>query len=567
MKKNILILLLLWPIYVEAATRYVDGTLVSDCTSGDYSIASRNCTGSDGDAYDTIDEARDLSAAGDIVSVRSGTYTETVVGKSGTSGNVIEITNYGAEAPVIDGYIQINTVDYFKISGMIQENSVGSGTVVKNSNYITFEDVTLRNNTFHGAMVARDTTINTYITFDGCTVHGNSGSGIGVTPDGNIRNAEHITIQNCTIYGNGEDGIGVSNIDYCTITNNHVYSQVGEDGIDIKEDTSNCTVTYNTVHDNPESGIFVNIETGITDPPFNGGKNFIIRYNHIYGNGTDGFRAGSVASSDYFIVEHNIVEQNSTEDAMYMFRVIGATIANNTVIGGLRGLVGQCLRDSTIKDNIYIDSNTAALLFQGSSADCTGYLNGNITESNNNYQTDGTYIITWHTGTSYTSAQLDTFRSDTGEGSGTISADPLIKDTVSDDFNLAAGSPSINAASDGKDMGAFNQPVIDKIWYLGDEVTIFWDVEFSPVQNCDNTKFIVTDDAVGVNVDSCLDSTTSTILKLASSIGSGSSVLVSATYGAVEDSEAIGETGLNGKTRVFTDQPASSLGIGGVSIN
>jgi hypothetical protein len=79
--------------------------------------------------------------------------------------------------------------------------------------------------------------------------------------------------------------------------------------------------------------------------------------------------------------------------------------------------------------------------------------------------------------------------------------------------------------------------------------------------------FTVTDDAVGVNVDSCLDSTTSTILTLASSIGSGSSVLVSATYGAVEDSEAIGETGLNGKTRVFTDQPASSLGIGGVSIN
>src|SRR5262249_16799933 len=33
--------------------RYADGSMTSNCTKGDYSIANRNCSGSDGDAYGT----------------------------------------------------------------------------------------------------------------------------------------------------------------------------------------------------------------------------------------------------------------------------------------------------------------------------------------------------------------------------------------------------------------------------------------------------------------------------------------------------------------------------------
>ena len=61
----------------KGVTRYADGSLSSNCTSGNYSIANRNCTGSDGNAYKSLQDASNASAAGDTILVRSfaGIYT------------------------------------------------------------------------------------------------------------------------------------------------------------------------------------------------------------------------------------------------------------------------------------------------------------------------------------------------------------------------------------------------------------------------------------------------------------------------------------------------------------
>src|SRR4030095_7072409 len=70
----------LWAYTVEAATIYIDGSMGADCTSGNYSIASRNCTGSAGNAYNDIQAALTASAASDTIYFRSGSITSNVGG-------------------------------------------------------------------------------------------------------------------------------------------------------------------------------------------------------------------------------------------------------------------------------------------------------------------------------------------------------------------------------------------------------------------------------------------------------------------------------------------------------
>lgn len=68
----------LWACTAEAATIYIDGSMGADCTSGNYSIASRNCTGSAGNAYNDIAAALTASAANDTINIRTGSYTSNV---------------------------------------------------------------------------------------------------------------------------------------------------------------------------------------------------------------------------------------------------------------------------------------------------------------------------------------------------------------------------------------------------------------------------------------------------------------------------------------------------------
>lgn len=101
-----LLFLLLFAGSAEAATRYVDGNIASTC--GTYSIASRNCSGSDGNAYKTIQEglaALSTATSCDVLLIRSGSYT-----KSGVYGN-LAADSYGggcgtswATATIISNY-------------------------------------------------------------------------------------------------------------------------------------------------------------------------------------------------------------------------------------------------------------------------------------------------------------------------------------------------------------------------------------------------------------------------------------------------------------------------------
>lgn len=126
MKNLILLFLLLTlPISLQAANIYVDST-TSDCV-GNYSIANRTCTGSDGYSYDTVQEAVTAMSGGDDIYLRGGTtYYENVAipsngSKDGTSGDWSSIQSYQGEWAIIDG--QHNT-GY--VLGYVETGSLGN---------------------------------------------------------------------------------------------------------------------------------------------------------------------------------------------------------------------------------------------------------------------------------------------------------------------------------------------------------------------------------------------------------------------------------------------------------
>lgn len=99
-----------------AETIYVDQNLSSSCSDGDYSITNRNCSGSDGNAYSTIQAAFSAMVTGDTIYLRGGNYNEnfgnsyTAIqcpseknGDSWEQGHFNTIASFPGEWAVLDG--------------------------------------------------------------------------------------------------------------------------------------------------------------------------------------------------------------------------------------------------------------------------------------------------------------------------------------------------------------------------------------------------------------------------------------------------------------------------------
>ncbi len=151
-------------------TIYVDGTLAADCLNGEYSIANRDNTGSDGDAYTSITESCDVAGPGDTVLIRGGTYNKLSSADidvlwpkhSGTAQNPIRFKPYNNEVVVIGndpagawpndyisimrGVISMRNVHYIEIEGLTFRQ-VGGWLFARDCSHIT-----IKNCTFERAM-------------------------------------------------------------------------------------------------------------------------------------------------------------------------------------------------------------------------------------------------------------------------------------------------------------------------------------------------------------------------------------------------------------------------------
>jgi len=91
-----------------ATNIYVDKTLSSNCSAGNYSTANKNCGGSDGDAYTTIQGAVNNMNKSDDIFIRGDTYYENVLisasnAPDGTANDYASMQSYPGEWAIVDG--------------------------------------------------------------------------------------------------------------------------------------------------------------------------------------------------------------------------------------------------------------------------------------------------------------------------------------------------------------------------------------------------------------------------------------------------------------------------------
>lgn len=158
-KKLILcIVLILLSNLSYAAGIYVDSKLNSNCTNGNYSVANRNCSGSDGNAYNTISKGESELSTGETLFIRQGTYTEhgVIVKYTGGEFNMTTIQAYNSESVTIHN----TTVDTptFKLA------QSADGIAIKGIKFTG----TLGKDIFQGIGVGNSSGFGGYVVVDNC---------------------------------------------------------------------------------------------------------------------------------------------------------------------------------------------------------------------------------------------------------------------------------------------------------------------------------------------------------------------------------------------------------------
>ena len=133
-----------------AADIYVDQTLSQNITDGKYSIENRNNSGSDGNAYTTVQGALDAMNPGDHIYMRGGTYQEGSIliptEKNPTSGNWTNnynlLASYPGEWAILDGE---NSLTGTTVTGRMVLGRAGLDNITQQLSYWKFERFEVKN--------------------------------------------------------------------------------------------------------------------------------------------------------------------------------------------------------------------------------------------------------------------------------------------------------------------------------------------------------------------------------------------------------------------------------------
>jgi len=218
------------PVFLAAVLTLVAGSAFA----GTWYVAPPASGGSDSNAgtltspFATISHGVSmLSAAGDVLNVRAGTYNESVViwQKNGTSTDPIRVHNYTGETPVIDGtgtttssVVAIDSSSYVRFDGFEVKNGPNGGIGVRNCN-----NVKVRWNSVHDMQSG------------GINAWSSSSSTVGTTHDITFDGND---IKNCVLSNSAHtatsgwsQALSSFRADNSTFVNNYVHANQGE-GID-----------------------------------------------------------------------------------------------------------------------------------------------------------------------------------------------------------------------------------------------------------------------------------------------------------------------------------------------
>lgn len=369
--------------------------------------------------FRTITKAASRVAAGDVVEVRGGVYSEVVkISSKGTASARITFRTYGGEAAAIDGtgsapdtnLVQFNSAEFVDFIGFEVRNATRLGICGYPA-----KSVRVIGNKIHGS-------------YRNGIYFGSSSSDI--TIDGNevYDNVLHNQFRNMN--GGWGQALSVNKTNGATITNNRVYRNYGE-GIDFIV-ADNGVARGNEVFDNFSVGIYLD-----------NARSMKIDGNLVYSTGdTRFYRDGDPASGIGIANEDYSVTSPSTNI------VISNNIVLNTKWGfyyGAYGLGGG-LKNTSVTNNTFYQSTFAALWIQ-SDAHAGSFVQNNIF-----HQVGGRAVAdVAGAGVSYRSNSWYGGSAGAAAGVGDVIGDPGFQNAGglrADDYKLVAGSRTIEAGLD-----------------------------------------------------------------------------------------------------------------------
>jgi hypothetical protein len=313
-----------------AANIYVDKTLSGNITNRSYSISNHNNSGSDGNAYTTIQAAINAMSPGDTIYLRGGTYQQGAIdiptsknGTAWTPGNFNTLCSYPGEWAIIDGQ---NNVGSSTVGTLLGHHIVEFGDSW-DLKYWKFERLEICNaRSTDGAYAYGFFASGGPFWFTYCYIHDNK----------------------ATTYVNNPAGIGGyhwqdSYVEYCYFSNNGVTSGAYGNASNILlysnyQDAEICQNGFNnTSHDRPPV------------------KRNTIRYNYFYG-GCVGIRH----KTSQFFCGRNPAGGHGLDDT---YNTYGDKIHNNIFIGGNMYAIGACQDFAQVYNNI-IDSYPTGIYVQ-----------------------------------------------------------------------------------------------------------------------------------------------------------------------------------------------------------
>ncbi len=182
-----------------AQTIYVDPLLTADC-AGNYSVANRDCSGSDGDAYKTLTSAANAANAGTEVLLREGVYNVQLSPKySGQENAYITFKNYKNEVVELTGELLAPAIWIMERNFIVIEG-LHVHDVDRWFNALGCHHIIIRENKFENAL----------------NPYGSSKTGLFLQACSNVK------ILNNIIHDSNEDNIGLIDCDYNLIEGNTI---------------------------------------------------------------------------------------------------------------------------------------------------------------------------------------------------------------------------------------------------------------------------------------------------------------------------------------------------------
>ncbi len=415
---------------VSADTIYVDGQLSGDC-NGTYSITNRNCSGSDGNAYNTLQEAANVATAGDTILIRAGTYNQQLrPANSGTVAGYITFRSYGSETVTIslgsDIAIDISDRNYIILDGLTVDESRWLEAV--NAHYNIVQNCTFSNSWATGTTGNVRFISSTYNRILNNVIYEGNDNLL-------LIDSEHNLVQGNSITEGAHSLWGIRCGDYNVIRNNYFYNSQQKIGevYDCGEDTSAVPNSFDsTKHNLIEGNEFGKSSTYYATTGGNGiqyaGQNGIIRKNVFYNCGVG--LGMQVYSDEALYVENNRVYQNVFYDNTCAGIGVRGDEQNdvfkNNILYWNKGISGDCY-----------GTGPAQIVFRGS-------IQGYTFQNNNIFnQSAGQDVIHEEFGTG---VSLTWFQTNyPGVYRDNVEVNPGFVNAAGADFTLDNTSPMIDA--------------------------------------------------------------------------------------------------------------------------